>query len=540
MNFALRTVLGMLPIAVLIFAGSSVESAGRNQNLFVAADRCMACHNGLTTPSGEDVSIGTDWRASMMANAARDPYWQAAVRREIMDHPSAGPDIENECSICHMPMARFESTAEGGRFEIFSNLKSAAGESRAALLAIDGVSCALCHQVKSTLFGEKESFTGGFVIDRQLKTGDRSVFGPYEVDEGRRTVMQSSAGFMPVKSSHISDSELCATCHTLYTHTRDSGGRVIGELPEQVPYLEWRHSGYVKSRGCTSCHLPAVVAEMPVSSVLGEPRSRLAQHIFRGGNFFMARVLNRYRDSLNAAALPQEFDNIFNRTVEHLKTGAARMAINNLRISGGRLSAEIEIKNLAGHKLPTAYPSRRAWIHFSVRDNRNRIIFESGSLAPDGSIRGNDNDMDAGRYEPHYEEICDSGKVQIYESIMVDDEGNVTTGLLRGLRYVKDNRLLPYGFNKTSAGPDIAARGRALQDADFDGAGDRIRYSVKLEQARGPYTIQAELWYQPIGYRWAQNLKLKRSGETERFVAIYDSMAEASAAVLARAEAAVR
>src|SRR5687767_11298839 len=45
--------------------------------LFVTADTCMACHNNLISRSGEDVSIFADWRASMMANSARDPYWMA-------------------------------------------------------------------------------------------------------------------------------------------------------------------------------------------------------------------------------------------------------------------------------------------------------------------------------------------------------------------------------------------------------------------------------------------------------------------------------
>jgi hypothetical protein len=34
-----------------------------------------------------------------------------------------------------------------------------------------------------------------------------------------------------------------------------------------------------------------------------------------------------------------------------------------------------------------------------------------------------------------------------------------------------------------------------------------VRYSVALGAAQGPFTVQAELWYQPIGYRWANNLK---------------------------------
>ena len=37
---------------------------------FQTGAECMACHNGLTTPSGEDVSIGVSWRSSMMAHSA--------------------------------------------------------------------------------------------------------------------------------------------------------------------------------------------------------------------------------------------------------------------------------------------------------------------------------------------------------------------------------------------------------------------------------------------------------------------------------------
>src|SRR5215210_1001371 len=50
---------------------------------FQTSDRCVACHNGITTRSGEDISIGVNWRTSMMANAGRDPYWMAGVRREM-------------------------------------------------------------------------------------------------------------------------------------------------------------------------------------------------------------------------------------------------------------------------------------------------------------------------------------------------------------------------------------------------------------------------------------------------------------------------
>ena len=120
-------------------------------------------------------------------------------------------------------------------------------------------------------------------------------------------------------------------------------------------------------------------------------------------------------------------------------------------------------------------------------------------MNPDGSIEANDNDADATRFEPHYEEIRSAGQVQIYEAIMADPNGAVTTGLLTAVRYVKDDRLLPHGFDKGSANPDVAVLGEAAGDANFTGAGDRVRYSVALGNAEGPFEVEAELLYQPVG-----------------------------------------
>ena len=66
----------------LVLAGHGADRKKPLVPQFQTSDRCLACHNGLMTPSGEDVSIGFLWRASMMANSSRDPYWQAGVRRE--------------------------------------------------------------------------------------------------------------------------------------------------------------------------------------------------------------------------------------------------------------------------------------------------------------------------------------------------------------------------------------------------------------------------------------------------------------------------
>jgi len=277
--------------------------------------------------------------------------------------------------------------------------------------------------------------------------------------------------------------------------------------------------------------------QAPIASVLGEVRPQIARHVFVGGNFFMLRVLNRFRHELGVAALPQEFESAALRTVGFLQTETARLLVDSVAERGRRLDVAVTLENLSGHKLPTAYPSRRVWLRLAVRDAGGRVVFESGALEPDGSIRGNDNDADPKRYEPHFTEIRRADEVQIYESIMEDATGAPTTGLLSGVRYAKDNRLLPAGFDKATAPKEVAVVGGAAADGDFTGGGDRIRFLVDLGSAAGPFEVEAELWYQPVSYRWADNLRSYDSEETRRFGRYWSQMRDASAVRLARASA---
>src|SRR5690606_3191463 len=137
--------------------------------------------------------------------------------------------------------------------------------------------------------------------------------------------------------------------------------------------------------------------------------------------------------------LPQELDAAINETRRFLATEAATVSIEQPVVDGEMLDFVVAISSTAGHKLPTAYPSRRAWLHVTVTDAQGRAVFESGAVRPDGSIVGNDNDASAAAYERHYETITNAEQVQIYEAVMVDSRGRPTTGLLSGVRYVKDN-----------------------------------------------------------------------------------------------------
>ena len=47
--------------------------------------------------------------------------------------------------------------------------------------------------------------------------------------------------------------------------------------------------------------------------------------------------------------------------------------------------------------------------------------------------------------------------------------------------------------------------------------------------------LKAELWYQPIGYRWAHNLADREAEEIDRFIGYYRETASISAVVIANA-----
>jgi hypothetical protein len=114
-----------------------------------------------------------------------------------------------------------------------------------------------------------------------------------------------------------------------------------------------------------------------------------------------------------------------------------------------------------------------------------------------------------------------------------------TTGLLSAVRYLKDNRILPAGFDKRTAGPDIAVHGEASGDADFRDGGDRVNYSMEIPASDGELLLEVEMRFQPIGFRWARNLAGRDAEEIRRFVSYYDAMASASSVVIARASATV-
>jgi len=505
---------------------------------FRTAERCANCHNKLKTAKGEDVSIGLAWSASIMANSARDPYWQGSVRREVLDHPESSAAIQTECARCHMPLQSLIDQTQNHPTDVFLRLPLRVGHAQDTAAA-DGVSCTVCHQIQPTGLGTAATYSGDFTVAPSV-THPRPLFGPFAPEsENINKVHIMGGGYSIEQAAHIRDASLCGSCHTLYTAALGPGGKPIGQLPEQMPYLEWLHSDYRDKQTCQQCHMPAVNEPVVVASLLGKPRDGVRQHSFTGANFLVESMLTAHRDELAVTAQPSDLASATTHITSFLQSQSARVTLGPAQLAAGELSFAVRVENLTGHKLPTAYPSRRAWLHVAITAADGHIVFESGKLNPDGSIAGNANDADPTRFSPHYTRITQPDQVEIFEPILGDSQGHVTTGLISATQYLKDNRILPTGFDKQTASPDIAVHGEAAADPDFTAGACTTHYAISASGATGPFHVAAELLYQPVGYRWARNLASFQAAEPQQFVHYYEQAAAHSALVLAHAETTV-
>lgn len=496
---------------------------------FVGSGNCASCHSTMQDAANHDVSIDTHWRSTMMANSAKDPLWQAKVESEVTRNPHLKSVIEDKCATCHMPMARTQAKTLGLPVEILDDGFLNSGHPLHQL-AMDGVSCSACHQITDQGLGEEASFSGHYVIDTSTDAPDRVIYGPYTSPFTNQ--MRNNIGFTPVHGSHIGKSALCATCHTLETPYVDSTGLVKGTFPEQMTYLEWEHSqfnGLEQERmDCQDCHMPTADGGVVLSNRGGRglnlpARSPFSQHHFVGGNEFMLKLMSDNGDALKLTTSSQQLEDTRLRLISQMESATARLSVSGVRAGPDRIDVGLRISSLVGHKFPSGFPSRRAWIHFKATDKDGQTVFESGTPDQTGNIIGNDADETLGSCEPHHTAIWDSQQVQIYESIMEDTDGNLTYTLLRGASYRKDNRLLPAGFDRTTADERIQVFGKATSDDNFIGGQDGIVYSIPRIPEKGPFTIEIKLYYQSVSAAFVNDLKSDPGALVDRFAHMYDA-----------------
>jgi len=153
-----------------------------------------------------------DWRASLMANSARDPYWRRACGARsstTFDSP-----IEDAGADCHMPMARTEANLVATR-AVFAHLRSIRRSEDAEPATACPARCATNQG--GEILGTPQSFSGGFVIGQPTRRASIRSSGRLTSTTGAQRIMQSSTGGFRRRRRTHPQVELCASCHTLIT-----------------------------------------------------------------------------------------------------------------------------------------------------------------------------------------------------------------------------------------------------------------------------------------------------------------------------------
>ncbi len=509
--------LALLSILFCSWQPRAVAEPGMScrEDIFTSSEQCAVCHTpapgakALLGADDEDVSPYSTWQATMMANSFRDPFFRAQLQKETA---SAGEQVQELCLRCHTPMMHHQSVIDGKQPPRLADVEG-------DLFADDGVSCTVCHMMDGKNFGEASSFSG-----RPTFNKERKIFGPYANVAVRP--MQNLVNYTPTHGEHVKKAALCATCHTLFTEHHGT------PFPEQTPYLEWRNSEFsderegadaTKTRTCQQCHMarsiPTRIARSPNGFDFDIPaRPDFAVHTFVGGNAFMLDMLNEHREELDVTAEPAAFVRTAAATRRQLAEATARMQISGIGRDGDVATFSIAIENLTGHKFPTGYPARRAWLQVDVEVN-GQVVFVSGATDADGRLVGVADEQRL----PHVRTVQKPSDVVVFEMVALDPEGQPTTYLTKMVKRAKDNRLLPRGWQHD--GPHVAdtAPIGVDGDADFVAGGDTVAFRVPLPAGSGPCVVRAKLCYQTVPPTWVDALRTVEAEEAKRFVRFYDA-----------------
>ena len=523
-NAATRPVLGPhSSLDLLMLRGERSSEDGlyvMYSKYFATAGRCSGCHGhdtlalAMVNEEGEDVNVADDWRSTMMANSARDPFFRAKMSHEVIVNPGHQTAIENKCLSCHAPLGMHEERMLG-------NPQFTAAMLDTSVIGLEGVSCLACHM--------QDPDSAGHFFSGQLHFDSAHVWGPYADADINAAIMEFFVGFRPGYGEHIQDGRVCAGCHSLITETLDLEGNATGgEFIEQATWHEWKNSIYQADTNttCRGCHMPRINDYIVLASEYAflQGHSPFGLHHLAGGNAMMLRLLKEHREELGIPATDTQFDSTIARTLRNLHSSVDLDVVLTDRTSDTDF-IEARLINLVGHKFPSGYPSRRAFVRVFALDADGDTLFQSGAWDGTNEVIGHD----AG-YEPHYDVITQNDQVQIYEMVMGDVNGDVTTVLERAATTLKDNRPVPQGFSTAHYAYDTTRiEGVPASDIDFNhdalgiegNGGDITRYHIPLNGYAGALTVHAQVYYQPVPPQWNAEMFNEHSARIDTFRTMY-------------------
>jgi hypothetical protein len=499
-------------------------------------DFCLSCHAraGQQQQSTDTRGMGTDPLQGSVLQV-QNTY----ICRDLLPEPLA---------------RNLKSKEDGHDFFVRPDLQNWPGtpdvtrdQLRAASLGRDGVTCMVCHLAGAGVGNPDDGFTGNipYALDGKL-------FAPDEIGKPG-DVMDAAVGLKPERGAQLQESRLCGACHAINLPVIRSGdcttnpetspyeGCVEGFKYEQTTYFEYLNSAYYAQsssaepglvRECQDCHmrnghttsgqehLAFKVANiqddtffrydnsLPPEYLALPVRQDYQRHVFPGLNLFLNAFQQQFPLLLGYADLAwmnitPEMGVVTQRDhlLEFAREDTAKITVQKLQSTSEGLRAAVRVDNLTAHNLPSGVGFRRLFIEFSALDSDGNVLWSSGRtdglgqlLRADGTPLPSEH-YPATVYEPHHQVIQSQDEVQIYEEVVTDDGGVVTTGFLNRFNDKKDNRIPPRGFRWDSVYAhdpyDAAPKGEVLEDPQYgppdrttplDGM-DEITYDIALPPA---------------------------------------------------------
>ncbi len=347
---------------------------------------CGGCHGNYDTA----IEPWFNWRGSMMAQAARDPFFFACLAVAEQDAPSVG-DI---CIRCHSP----GGWQEGRSVDTSADLLNAKDR--------HGIHCDFCHRVVDHNYVEDVSPAEDEAVLEEISPlplqygNGQFVNDPAPLRRGPYADADASHAF--VESPIHRSADLCGICHDVsnpvftrigpldYAPTPFDEEHPDMDVRDMFPiertFSEWSRSEYATSgvyapqfagdkpdgivSTCQDCHMKDVTGKG--CNEPGVPtRSDLGWHDFMGGNTFVPDIIADY--------FPDEVD------VTQLEAARARAEsmlslAATLELTAESYGLTVRVTNETGHKLPSGYPEgRRIWLHVAAYNEADELVFESGA-----------------------------------------------------------------------------------------------------------------------------------------------------------------
>jgi len=280
---------------------------------------------------------------------------------------------------------------------------------------------------------------------------------------------------------------------------------------------------------CQGCHVPRIDDAVVISAnyLFLQGKSPFGLHHFAGANTFMLGLLRDNSAALGLTASTTQFDSTIARSDNMLKQKSALLDLNVISRDADTAFIDLTLTNLAGHKFPSGYPARRAFVEIIVLSAENDTLFHSGGWNSDYEVMGHD-----ASWEPHHDVITSPDQAQIYEMVMGDVNGNKTTVLERAKEPLKDNRLTPIGFTTSNYAYDtVLIAGVPVTDIDFnksstgvEGSGtDKVHYHVPMNGHTGLIRVVSNLWYQSAPPRWMEEMFAFNTNDIDTFRDMYEA-----------------